>query len=85
MGEWRWLVWPRVGELWPREVDVGVVAVKIGSRDGRGDEEEKKSGMGGGGCFGWRWILGLGFPFFFFVFFFQNFPPCFELWTHIYR
>ena len=52
MGEWRWLVWPRVGELWPREVDVGVVAVKIGSRDGRGDEEEKKSGVGGGGCFG---------------------------------
>jgi len=62
-----------------------VAAVKIGSRDGRGEEEEKKSGVvGGGGCFGWRWILGLGFPFFF-VFFFQNCPPCFELWTHIYR
>jgi hypothetical protein len=46
MGEWRWLVWPRVGELWPREVDVGVVAVKIGSRDGRGDEEEKNQEWG---------------------------------------
>jgi len=64
MGEWRWLAWSRVGELWPREVDVGVAAVKIGSRDGRGEEEEKKSGVGGSGCFGWRWILGLGFPFF---------------------
>jgi hypothetical protein len=73
MGEWRWLVWPRVGELWSREVDVGVAAVKIGSRDGWG-EEEKKSGVGGRGCFGWRWILGLGFPRFFCIFL-SKLPP----------
>ena len=46
MGEWRWLVWPRVGELWPREVDVGVAAVKIRSRDGRVEEEEKNQEWG---------------------------------------
>jgi len=74
MREWRWLVWPRVGELWSREIDVGVAVLKIGSRDGGGRKKKKKSGVGGGGCFEWRWILGLGFPFFLY-FSFKIAPP----------
>ena len=35
-----------MGELWPREVDVGVAAVKIRSRDGQGEEEKKNQEWG---------------------------------------
>jgi len=85
MGEWRWLVWPRVGELWPREVDVGVAAVKIRSRDGRVEEEEKKIRSGGRRLLRVEMDFRVRFPFFFFVFFFSKVPPLCVLKTSIYR
>jgi hypothetical protein len=64
-----------VGELWPREVDVGVAAVKIRSRDGRVEEEEKKIRSGGRRLLRVEMDFRVRFPFFFFVFFFQKCPP----------
>jgi hypothetical protein len=73
-----------VGELWPREVDVGVAAVKIGSRDGRGEEEEKKIRSGGRQLLQVEMDFRVRFPFFFCIFF-QNCPPMCVLKTNIYR